>query len=257
MAKAKTTIKPEIHVDDYMAAMRAYIGCTLYAKGCYGERLTLALLDRKARQYPAWYRDTRCKVPGYKHLSNYDYLRRRLDDGRVWYVADCCGLPKGIRAGYRADGTVGKMTTEIDQTIEEMFDSLQKKTDARDVPEGGLIVFPDMTHVATISEPGALDIESAPSLDGVREVPLSYQPGFADARGGLLPWVDYKPRRDLIAEDGIWGMETTRAAQMQFKTTVDGIVSRQLPRMKSRLSGCGSGWQFTGNSSDKIIMQNV
>lgn len=238
----------EMHVADYMTALRAYVGRTKYGKGCYGEKLTEALLLKKAKQYPEWYYRTKCKTPGYKHMSNYEYLKAFCGSG--WFIADCCGLIKGIRAGYRADGTKGNMTTEIDQTIEQMADSLTDKTDAREVPEGGMIYFDDYKHVATISEPGAKDIESSPTLDGAKEVSIDYQPRFKGAKGGKLPWIDYRPRREKLVEDGIWGMKTTRAAQEEFGTPVDGIVSRQLPRFKSRCPGCGSGWQWTGNSGD-------
>lgn len=246
MAKKQTY---EMHVDEYMSAIRAYIGKTKYGKGCYGERLTKKLLDKKARQYPEWYHETKCKTPGYKHLTNYEYLSK-FCDGK-WFVADCCGLIKGVRAGYRADGTEGKMTTEIDQTIKQMYDGLEDKTSVNNVPEGGCIVFDDYSHIATVSEQGEKDIESSPSLDGVREVNITYQPLFKNAKGGKLPWVDYKPRREEIAEDGIWGAKTTRLAQEVFGTPVDGIVSRQLPRFKTRCAGCGSGWQWTGTTADR------
>lgn len=246
MAKKQTY---EMTADELVEYERAYIGKTFYGKGCYGEKLTKKLLDKKAKQYPQWYYRTKCKVPGYKALSNYDYLSKFVDRG--YFIADCCGLPKGIRAGYRADGTVGRMTTEIDQTIEEMYNDLLDKTDAKDVPVGGAIVFPDFTHIATISEIGTKDIESAPSLNGVKEVAIDYQPNFRNAKGGKFPWVDYRPKKDKLVEDGIWGSKTTQRAQEEFGTTVDGIVSRQLPRFKTRMPGCTSGWQWTGSSADK------
>lgn len=238
-----------MHVTEFVEAVKAYIGKTKYGKGCYGEKLTQKLLDKKARQYPEWYHKTKCKTPGYKHLSNYEYLSK-FCNGK-WFVADCCGLIKGVRAGYRADGTEGKMTTEIDETIEKMYAGLKDKTDAKSVCEGGAIVFPDFKHIAMVSEVGERDVESAPTLDGVQEVSIDYQPKFKDAKGGKLPWVDYTPKRERLVEDGIWGSKTTQRAQEEFGTTVDGIVSRQLPRMRSRMPGCGSGWQWVGNSTDK------
>ena len=207
------------------------------------------MLDKKAMQYPEWYHKTNCRLPGYKCYTNYEYLQKFVNKG--WFVADCCGLLKGVRAGYRADGTEGKMTTEIDETIEQMADSLTDKTDARNVCEGGMIYTADFDHVAMISEVGTRDVESAPSLDGVKDVDINYQPKFKTAKGGKLPWVDYTPKKEKIAEDGIWGAKTTRKAQEVFGTTQDGIVSRQLPRMKSRMPGCTSGWQWVGSSADK------
>ena len=246
---AKRTYDVIMTVDEYVAAVKAFEGVTLYAKGGFCERLTMTKLQQKARQYPEWYHNTKCAVPGYKRLTNYEYLAQMCKTGK-WFIADCCGLIKGIRAGYRADGTVGKMTLEIDEPIESMFASLKSKTVARDVPYGGMICAPDFSHVATITEPGAKDVESAPSLNGVREVSINYQPCFKQAQGGLLPWVDYNPGKKRIAEDGLWGMETTRRAQQEFGTTVDGIVSLQLPRMRSRVPGCVEGWHWNGCSGD-------
>ena len=246
---AKRTYDVIMTVDEYMAALKAYEGITLYAVGAYGERLTQARLDQKARQYPDWYHNKKCAVAGYRKLTNYEYLQQRAHEGR-WFIADCCGIIKGIRAGYRADGTVGKMTTEIDEPIESMAASLKKKTSARDVPYGGMIFAPDYSHCATISEPGAKDIESAPTTNGVKEVSIDYQPCFREAKGGLLPWVDYTPGKKRIDEDGLWGMETTRKAQQEFGTTVDGVVSLQLPRMRVYMPGCVSGWHWNGCSGD-------
>lgn len=245
----KKTQEYEMHVTEFVAAVKAFIGKTKYGKGCYCEELTQRLLDKKAKQYPDWYYKTKCKTPGYKHLSNYEYLQRFV--GKGWFVADCCGLIKGVRAGYRANGTVGKMTTEIDQPISKMAKELRNKTDYKNVCEGGVICFEDNTHIAMVSEVGVSDVESAPSLDGVAEVSIDYQPKFQGTKGGQLPWVDYTPKREKIVEDGVWGTKTTQRAQEVFGTTVDGIVSRQLSRMRSRMPGCTSGWQWVGASSDK------
>lgn len=238
----------EMHVTEFEKAVKGFIGKTKYGKGGYCELLTQKLLDKKARQYSEWYHKTKCRTPGYKHLTNYEYLKRFVDKG--WFLADCCGLIKGVRAGFRADGTVGRMTTAIDQTIEEMHRELIDKTDCRSVCSGGVICFEDNTHIAMISEMGVSDVESSPSLDGVAEVSINYQPKFKNASGGKLPWVDYTPKKEKIAEDGIWGTKTTRRAQEEFGTTVDGIVSRQLSRMRNRMPGCTSGWQWVGASGD-------
>ena len=247
--KERTTYELELGVEEFMDAIKAFEGKTLYAVGGFCERLTMTTLNQKAKQYPKWYYYTKCVVPGYRHLTNYEYLRDMCSRGN-WFIADCCGLIKGVRAGYRADGTKGRMTTEIDEPIERMAAGLIDKRPAKEVPYGGMIFFPDYDHVAVISEPGVKDIESAPTTNGVKEVPITYQPRFKNALGGMLPWVDYHIPKKKIAEDGLWGMETTRRAQQEFGTYVDGIVSRQLPRMKSRLSGCVDGWHWTGASGD-------
>ena len=102
---------------EFIAALKAYCGRTKYAKGCYGQKLTKRLLDdkRKQKSVATWYASKSKQDPT---KTNYEYLLQFCDG--TWYAADCCGLIKGIRAGYRADGTVGYMTKAIDQTIEEM-----------------------------------------------------------------------------------------------------------------------------------------
>ena len=55
-----------------------------------------------------------------------------------------------------------------------------------------------------------------------------------------------KPR-PKIAEDGWWGVDTTRAAQTVLGTPVDGEVSNQ-PKINRRvLKAAGSGWDWTSN----------
>ena len=240
----------EMHVDDLLRYESEFVGKTLYAKGGHCEKLTMSLLVRKAAQYPEWYKETKCQVAGYKHLTNFEYLAKFV--GKGYFVADCCGLIKGIRAGYRADGTEGKMTTEIDQTIKSMVKGLKDVVkDVKSAPEGYMAFFEDNTHVMTISKAGESDIESSPKINGVREVPIGTQPLSRVGGAGKLPWVDYRPKKEKLTEDGVWGMKTTRRAQEVFKTTQDGIVSRQLRRFKNRCAGCGSGWQWTGVSSDR------
>ena len=58
------------------------------------------------------------------------------------------------------------------------------------------------------------------------------------------------PTSNKITVDGEWGQATTKAAQKVFKTTVDGIVSRQVWKYKKYLTGClTSSWQFFETAS--------
>ena len=64
-----------------------------------------------------------------------------------------------------------------------------------------------------------------------------------------------------IAEDGWWGVDTTRAAQTVLGTPVDGEVSNQ-PKINRRvLKAAGSGWEWTSDpakGSDLIrAMQKI
>lgn len=238
----------EMTRDEFMKAIRGYVGVTKYAKGGYGQKLTPALLDSLRRQYPAWY-NGQCKVAGYRNMTNFQYLSK-FTDGK-WFVADCCGLIKGVRAGYRATGKKGKMTPAIDVPIETMVKELTDvKPNVCDGESGEMIFFKDYSHVMVVADPARTDIESAPSCDGVKEVKIGYQPLSLCGGVGKLPWVDYG-QPEKIDVDGYWGVQTTRRAQKVFGTYEDGIVSRQLPRYKARCGACVSGWHWTGSTADK------
>lgn len=239
-------MEKEITRTELVEAERAYCGKTKYAKGFYGQRLTKARLDAARRKYPAWY-DARSRQD--KTKTNYQYLLQ-FCNGK-WFAADCCGLIKGIRAGYRANGTVGKMTKAIDQTIKEMVESLEDVvTDPKQAGKGEMMFFSDYSHVMTISEKGRKDIESAPTLDGVAEVEIGYQPLKRIGGAGKLPWVDYVEHA-ILECDGLWGTATTKRAQEFFGTEVDGEIWRQLSKYKDRNKGLCSGWEWDGKESDK------
>lgn len=218
---------------EFMKALRGYVGKTKYGKGCFGQRLTRQLLVSK-RDNPRlkdWY-NAKSKVDSTK--TNYEYLLQ-FCDGK-WFIADCCGLIKGIRAGYRADGTVGRMTQEIDQTIKEMVESLEDvHTDYAKAQVGEMVFFKDYSHVMTVSKYGEKDIESAPSLDGVKEVSLFYQPKSRVGGAGKLPWIDYEevipaPVKEdevkyselQVCRNGSKG-DAVRTIQANVRVTVDGI----------------------------------
>lgn len=176
-----------------------YIGKCKYGKGGFGQRLTIEVLNRLRNLYPDWY-NGKCGITGYRHLTQYEYLKQFCDGN--WFIADCCGLIKGIQAGYRADGTVGNLTRDIDITIEKMVAQL---TDVKkDVKKGGIgemMFFSDYSHVMVVSVAGSEDIESAPSTDGVAEVPIGYQPLKRMGGVGKLPWVDYEEVTPYPKED--------------------------------------------------------
>lgn len=215
---------------EFIAALKAYCGRTKYAKGCYGQKLTKRLLDdkRKQKSVAKWYASPSKQDPT---KTNYEYLLQFCDG--TWFAADCCGLIKGIRAGYRADGTVGYMTKAIDQTIEEMVaDLTDKHKDYAKAEVGEMVFFSDYSHVMTVSKYGEKDIESAPSLDGVEEVSLFYQPSSRVGGAGKLPWVEYneKPKEDnevkydelQVCRRGSTG-DAVKTIQANVRATVDGV----------------------------------
>ena len=83
---------------------------------------------------------------------------------------------------------------------------------------------------------------------------------------GMLPWIDYAevvpvPVK-VVAEDGWWGMDTTRYTQRLLGTTVDGIVSRQPRSNKRYLPNASSGWEcklwgYGGGSEMVKALQNL
>lgn len=225
------TVK-KIPRSEFMKALRGYIGKTKYAKGCFGQRLTRQLLQSKRAnpRLAEWY-NAKSRQDSTK--TNYEYLLQ-FCNGK-WFAADCCGLIKGIRAGYRADGTVGRMTSAIDQTIKEMVESLEDvHTDYAKAQVGEMVFFKDYSHVMTVSVYGEKDIESAPSLDGVAEVSLFYQPSNRVGGAGRLPWIDYEeiptPSKEdevkydelQICKKGSTG-DAVKTIQANVKVSVDGI----------------------------------
>lgn len=214
-----------------------YIGKCKYGKGGFGQRLTIEVLNRLRNLYPDWY-NGKCGITGYRHLTQYEYLKQFCNGN--WFIADCCGLIKGIQAGYRADGTVGNLTRDIDIPIEKMVAQLEDvKTDVKQGGVGEMMFFSDYSHVMTVSVKGSEDIESAPSTDGVAEVPIGYQPLKRMGGVGKLPWVDYgdEPTPAPVKEDEVkyseikWvrkgdrGVEV-KTVQANVGVFVDGIFGK-------------------------------
>ena len=228
-------MKKLMTVDEYMSYLRAYIGKCKYGKGGFGQYLTRAVLERLRNRYPEWY-DLKSCIRGYTHLTNYEYLLNFCDCG--WFIADCIGIIKGIQAGYRADGTVGNLTSDIDITCEKMVEQLEDKVyDVRQACVGSMMYFRDYSHAMTVSVKGKQDIESAPTTDGVAEVPIGYQPLSRMGGAGKLPWVDYggvtpspvprggdevKYSELQILRKGSTG-DAVRTVQANVRVTVDGI----------------------------------
>lgn len=228
-------IMTNVQLDTYE---REFIGKTLYGKGGFCQRLTVAVLDRLRKRYPEFY-DVKCCISGHRHETWYEYLYPYAQTEQ-YFIADCCGLLKGIQAGYRADGTVGNLTPDIDITIEKMVAQLEDvKTDVKQGIKGEMMFFKDFSHVMTVHEKGKTDIESAPTLGGVDEVPIGYQPLSHMGGVGKLPWVDYgdTPTPAPVKEDevkyselricrkGSTGLEV-KTIQANVGTAVDGVFGK-------------------------------
>lgn len=156
---------------DFVKYVKAYVGKTVYAEGCFGQRLTRDLLDAKKTQY-TWY-NKKAVVNGVQQsYTNYEYLIQRIENNISLYGADGIGLVKGIIWGYRADGTIGIYQSNGLPNVREadlvaspysdnivMFQNPSYPTfsnvrlpNGASVPPGALIFRPNLTGVVSDSE---------------------------------------------------------------------------------------------------------
>ena len=170
-----------------------YIGHEKYAKAMADNLLTTSEINKQANRSGSvgdWYRKTSKQNPD---LTNKQYLMEYADKG--WYGADCVGAIKGVLFfGNRYGGptTSPYYSSDKDMSIEKMAKSctdVKKKADFSKAEVGEFMWNEDYSHCALISKKGKKDIECAPSLDGLAEVDLDYQPDWVGC--GKLPWVKY------------------------------------------------------------------
>lgn len=182
---------------------RAYIKKrTLYGKGMQGCTIVATNVKKKANQYPDWYRN-----PKTSSFVNYgqktgakdweDYLLK--NSGKGYLGADCCGWVKTLRMGNRPNGPTTKYVASMDLTIKAMAsECTEVSTDKSRLALGMFMWSDDYSHCAVFSGNGK-DVESAPSLDGMQEVPITYQTGSSKyTHWGKLPWVDYRQKPKTI-----------------------------------------------------------
>lgn len=60
-----------------------------------------------------------------------------------------------------------------------------------------------------------------------------------------------------LTVDGLWGEDTTRAAQKQAGTPVDGIVSSQEKGWKSKFKGCTTGWEWVSKPKGSQLIEKI
>lgn len=173
---------------DYVAWLSEFIGITKYAKAFQGNHLTKDKVEHEAGRSGSvgdWYHKTRTTEP---YISNEDYLLKYCDG--KWYGADCVGLVKAPLMGNKVGGPCNGYNSDYDYSIETLA---KMCTDVKkDITKGAVGEFmwtADYSHCAVIKKAGKTDVESAPSLDGVAEVPLNYQPNWYAC--GKLPFVQY------------------------------------------------------------------
>lgn len=190
------------------------------------------------------------------------------------YSWDCWNLPKSIIWGWKEGGAVGSyqranLSTGLGDwngwTILQCCSHIS--TDFSCVNKGELLLTENKGHAAiyvgefkdrygqlcnvvecTTDWRTGRVIGSWVDTDGTRR----NCKGGTKARPwhwhGMLPWIDYSevapaPTKK-VAEDGWWGMDTTRYTQRLLGTTVDGIVSRQPRSNKKYCPNATNGWQW-------------
>ena len=168
-----------------------YIGHEKYAKAMADYLLTEDAINKQANRSGSvgdWYKKANKTDPS---KTNKQYLMQ-FTNGK-WYGADCVGAIKGVLFyGNRYGGPVNNYNSDYDFSIEHMAKSctdVKKKADFAKAEVGEFMWNEDYSHCALVSKKGSKDVECAPSLDGLAEVDLTYQPDWVGC--GKLPWVNY------------------------------------------------------------------
>ena len=101
---------------------------TVYMWGCYGQRLTADLIERKSKQYPNRFSSARK-----------DYLQILSDSGE-WYACDCAGLIKNYFWG--GFGNKLKYSALNDYGTESMKKASKRSGKISQMPEiPGIVVY--------------------------------------------------------------------------------------------------------------------
>lgn len=170
-----------------------YLGHEKYAKAMADNLLTTAEINKQANRSGSvgdWYKQTSKQD---KTKTNKQYLLQFADKG--WYGADCVGAIKGILFfGNKFGGPSNSpdYSSDKDMSIKTMASKCTDKKTKADFSKaevGEFMWTDDYGHCALVTVAGKKDTECAPSLDGLGQVDLDYQPNWAGC--GKLPWVTY------------------------------------------------------------------
>ncbi len=155
----------------------------VYAKGCYGQKLTKSLLGSKRKQsksMTAWY-DSECPhAPG---KTWYEYLLTKL--GHQGY--DCVCLQKGILWGSRP-GTCGKYKANDvpDLSANGWFAKCTEVINDLGKVKPGMVIWFE-GHVGLVKDAHTV-YETSPKTGKVVLRSIKCQPW---KKAGHLPWLDY------------------------------------------------------------------
>lgn len=227
----------------------------------YTARDFVAFMKHIEADIPSKYNNRFPNNVGYNHGSYYSW--------------DCWNFVKSILWGWKPGGAVGSYCYH--PGLHGLGDwggwtllntCTQISTDFSSVPAGSFLLTADKTHAGTfVGEfTRAGKIYNVIECTGAAALGKKVAASYCDANGhrlvckggsrlgtwgwhGLLSrWIDYTATpapKKTIAEDGSWGMDTTRWTQRLLGTTVDGIVSNQPHSNKKYLPNAYTGsWKF-------------
>lgn len=195
-----------------------------------------------------------------------------FNHGSYWSF-DCWNLVKAIIWGWNESIPVGKyqapnLSTGLGDwggwTILQCCNGIS--VDFNSINEGEFLLTQDKGHAGvyvgefkdrygqlcnvvecTVSFGASRVIGSWVDPDGTRRNCKGGQVSKSWHWHGMLPWIDYSkvvPVIPKVAEDGYWGMDTTRFTQKLLGTPIDGVVSNQPRSNKKYLSNATTGWEF-------------
>lgn len=178
---------------EYVKLLDGFNGVTKYGSACLDYYLTEDRIKHEAGRsgfVGDWYHQKRTVEP---KVTNEEYLLSYC--GKGLYVADCIGFVKGPLMGNLPGGKDNQnYVKQYDYSIDKLAGmctdvKIGMKEIAAKGEVGEFMWTEDYGHCAVIRRKGKTDIESAPSTDGVAEVPLNYQPNWYAC--GKLPFIDY------------------------------------------------------------------
>lgn len=184
----------------------------------------------------------------------------------VSYVLNECGVSQGIVPKF-ASCTVGF----------NKFKEMNIATREHIIPKAGDIIFfiwkqgePTPDHVGLVEkvENGRVYTIEGNRSDKVQEFNYDLNnweiygyatPIYEENEQPIIP-SDDKPVSNKIAEDGLWGKDTTRKAQEVFGTPVDGIVSNQYAAYSNSNKGLLAStfdWKNNPNKSGSVLIKAI
>lgn len=153
---------------------------TVYALGCFGQRLTKNLISQKAKQLPKWYTQKRQQA-----------LAEKTD--KQVFAFDCVGMIKGILWGFdysltRANGGAKYISNNVpDLSADQMIKQCNASSDFTEYIEIGEVVWLS-GHIGVYAGNNIV-IECTPKWKNcVQKTQLTDR---AWKKHGKLPWISY------------------------------------------------------------------